>query len=287
MSVAASACGDVSETPPPDPLPLGGARPVSYFATPDDWDGKTPLPLVVVTHGYGVGGLAQVIFFDLQPLVNEKKIMLVAPDGLFDSAGSRYWNAVDTCCDFDHRGNDDVAYLTGLVAEIAAKYPTDPKRVYVVGHSNGAAMAMRLACDESGTFAAVFELAGPFWSQPESQCHPTHPVAIRVLHGTADTEVPYDGGAIGDVDNLYSPGAQAVASFWAEKNGCNPAPDTSAPNMDLEMGIAGAETTVTRWGGCAPDGDVELWSMQGAGHIPYLTPDFHEIVWNFFAAHSR
>lgn len=282
MSVA---CGD--STPPPDPAPLGGNEPVTEFLTPDNWDGKTPLPLVLVTHGYGVGGLAQVIFFNLAPLVNEKNIMLVAPDGLRDSTGAYYWNAVDTCCDFDHRGNDDVAYLTGLVAEIAQRYPTDLKRVYVVGHSNGASMAMRLACDASGTFAAVFELAGPFWSQPESQCHPSSPVAMRVLHGTADTEVPYDGGTIGDVDNLFSPGAQAIAAFWAEKNGCAATPDTSAPNLDLEMGIAGAETTVTKFTGCAPGGDVELWSMQGAGHLPYLTPDFHELVWDFFAAHSK
>lgn len=260
---------------------------MQYFQTPDAWDGKTPLPLVLVTHGYGVGGYAQVIFMNLAPLVNEKNIMLVAPDGLIDSAGHRYWNAVDTCCDFDGRGNDDVAYLTGLVAEIAKRYPTDLKRVYVVGHSNGAAMAMRLACDASSTFAAVFELAGPFWSDPPNQCHPTAPVAIRVLHGTADTEVPYAGGSVGDVGNLYSPGAQAIASFWAQKNGCDPTPDTSAPPLDLEAGIDGAETTITRYTSCAPGGDTELWSMQGAGHLPYFQPDFHEVVWDFFATHSR
>ena len=275
------------DSTPADPPPLGGDRPVRTFITPDDWDGKTPLPLVIVTHGYGVGGLAQVIFLDLRPLVNDHQIMLVAPDGLVDDAGYFYWNAVDTCCDFDHRGNDDVAYLTGLVKEIESKYPTDTKRVYVVGHSNGAAMAMRLACDASDTFAAVFELAGPFWSSPETQCNPTSPVALRVLHGTADTEVAYDGGSAGDVDNLYSPGARAIASFWADKNGCDPTPDTSAPNMDLEAGIDGAETTVTKFTNCAAGADTELWSMQGAGHIPYLRPDFHETVWSFFAAHHK
>lgn len=255
--------------------------------TPDAWDGKTPLPLVLVTHGYGVGGLAQVIFFDLQPLVNEKQIMMVAPDGLIDGAGYHYWNAVDTCCDFDHRDNDDVAYLTGLVAEIASKYPTDLKRVYVVGHSNGAAMAMRLACDDSGTFAGVFEVAGPFWSNPPAQCHPSEPIPLRILHGTADTEVPYAGGAAGDVDNLHSPGAQAIAAFFANANGCDATPYTSAPPLDLEAGIDGAETSVTRFTNCAQNGDLELWSMQGAGHIPYLQPNFHEVVWDFFAAHSR
>lgn len=266
---------------------IGGDRPVPLFMTPDAWDGKTPLPLVLVTHGYGVGGIAQAIYFNLEPLVNEKQIMLVAPDGLLDSAGKRYWNAVDTCCDFDHRGEDDVAYLTGVVDQIASSYPVDLKRVYVIGHSNGGAMALRLACDASSKFAAVFELAGPFWSNPPAQCHPGAPVALRVLQGTADTEVPYDGGVVGNVGSLWSPGAVAVASFIAGANGCGQTPDTSAPPLDLDVDLAGAETTVTRWTGCQTDGDVELWSMQGGTHIPAFQPNFHEIVWDFFSAHSR
>ena len=116
--------------------PIGGDRPVPLFMTPDAWDGKTPLPLLLVLHGYSIGGIAQAIYFGVEPLVNEKQIMLVAPDGLIDSAGERYWNAVDTCCDFDHRGNDDVAYLTGVIKQIEAQYPVDEKRVYVIGHSN-------------------------------------------------------------------------------------------------------------------------------------------------------
>ncbi len=255
--------------------------------TPDAWDGKTPLPLLLVLHGYSVGGIAQTIFFNLEPLVNEKQIMLVAPDGLIDSQGERYWNAVDTCCDFDHRGEDDVAYLTGIVNQIGSQYPLDTKRVYVIGHSNGGAMTLRLACDAPQMFAAMLELAGPFWSDPQTQCHPSTPVPLRILHGTADTEVPYAGGAIGDVDNLFSPGAVAVSSFWQNANGCSVQTDSSAPPLDLDESLPGAETIVTRFTGCPTEGDVELWSIQGAGHIPDFQPTFHEMVWDYFSAHSR
>ena len=282
LSAALASC-DSSTTD----VPIGGDRPVQLFMTPDAWDGKTPIPLLLVTHGYGVGGLAQALYFNLEPLVNEKQIMLVAPDGLLDNAGKHYWNAVDTCCDFDHRGEDDVAYLTGLVDQIAARYPVDLKRVYVIGHSNGGAMALRLACDASSKFTAVFELAGPFWSDPPTQCHPGAPIALRVLQGTADTEVPYDGGSVGNLGGLFSPGAAAVSSFFAAANGCSATSDTSAPPLDLEVDLAGAETTVSRYTGCQPDGDVELWSMQGGTHLPAFQPNFHEIVWDYFAAHSR
>lgn len=269
-----------------DPPPLGGDRPVPLFQTPDDWDGKTPLPLVMVLHGYGVGGIAQAVYFGLEPLVNEKQILLAAPDGTIDSSGKRFWNAVDTCCDFDHTGVDDVKYLTGLVDEIASRYPVDRKRVYLIGHSNGGAMSLRLACDATPTFAAVLDLAGPFWSDPPAKCSPSAPIALRVLHGTSDQSVPYDGG-MADGDIIDTPSAPAVAAFFAAKNGCSPTPDESAPPVDLDTGIPGAETKITRYTGCPADGDVELWTIQGGTHIPALPLDFRETVWTFFSTHSR
>ncbi len=282
--VLTSACGS---SPVIEPQPIGGDRPPSVFMTPDAWDGKTPIPLLMVLHGYGEDGLVQAIYLQLESLVNTKQIILVAPDGLVDSKGKRYWNAVDTCCDFDGRGEDDVAFLTGLVTEIESKYAVDTKRVYLVGHSNGAAMTMRLACDAPGMFTAALELAGPFWSMPDTQCHPATPLALRVLHGTADMEVPYAGGAAGDVGNLNSPGAEVIAAFWAQKNGCSASPDTSAPPLDLDVNIAGAETTVTRFTGCAAGADTELWSIQGAGHIPGFFDGFGDFLWAYFSTHTR
>lgn len=254
--------------------PLGGSRPLQTFRTPDGWDGKTPLPLLLVIHGYGVGGLAQALYFSVLPLVEEKQILLAAPDGLFDSMGKRYWNAVDTCCDFDHTNVDDVKYLTGLVDEIAARYPVDRKRIYLIGHSNGGAMTLRIACDKTSTFAAALELAGPFWSD-FSKCTPSAPIPLRVLHGTADMEVPYDGAN----------GAVAVSGFFAQKNGCTSMLDPNAPALDLDSSLAGAETKVSRYTGCMAD--TELWTIQGAGHIPTLVPNFRNIVWDFFSAHTR
>jgi hypothetical protein len=39
--------------------------------------------------------------------------------------------------DFDHSGVDDVGYLTGLLEEAKRKLRIDPKRIYIIGHSNG------------------------------------------------------------------------------------------------------------------------------------------------------
>jgi poly(3-hydroxybutyrate) depolymerase len=144
-------------------------------------------------------------------------------------------------------------------------------------------MTLRLACDRTKTFAAALELAGPFWSMPATQCSPSAAIPLRVLHGTADMEVPYDD-ADGGVSML---GAVAVTTFFTQKNGCMPGLDTSAPSLDLDSSLAGTETKVSRGVGCPAGADVELWSITGAGHIPTLVSGFRSIVWDFFSAHTR
>ncbi len=54
--------------------------------------------------------------------------------------------------DFDHNGVDDVAYLTGLLKEAKRTLRIDPKRVYVIGHSNGGVRACVRARARKGQF---------------------------------------------------------------------------------------------------------------------------------------
>ncbi|MEQ1833377.1 MAG: prolyl oligopeptidase family serine peptidase [Candidatus Eisenbacteria bacterium] len=63
----------------------------------------------------------------------------------------------------------------GLVDEIAKYYTIDPKRVFLVGHSNGGAMSFRLGCDAPERFAAIVDLAGPFFMDA-TKCKPKAPV---------------------------------------------------------------------------------------------------------------
>jgi hypothetical protein len=43
---------------------------------------------------------------------------------------------------------------------------------------------------------------------------------------------------------------------------------TSGGTRDYDAAVAGEETTVTTWSTCAPGTTVELWRMEGSGHIP-------------------
>lgn len=258
-----------------DPI-FGGARPVPLFRAPDGWDRKQPIPLVMVLHGYGAGGYGQAAYFGLINLVDEKKFLLVAPDGTPDKSGKRFWNAVDTCCDFGKTGVDDVKFLTGLVDEIATRWNVDQKRVYLVGHSNGGAMAYRLACDVPSRFAAAVVLAPPFYTDV-MQCKPDAPIAIRHMHGTNDETVPYDGGS-------GFPPAENAINAWAGYNSCTD--KETAPALDIDRKVAGPETKVTKWTGCrAP---TEFWRMEGTTHVPFdLSAEFPRTILAFFEATSR
>src|SRR5262249_2397409 len=150
-----TACSSSSKptmTPPPvggnmespQSLALIKARPYQVDV-PDGWKNDTPLPLIVLLHGYGATGILQFAYFCFTDLKNSRQVIIAYPDGTIDSTGNNFWNATDACCDFNHTGVDDVAYLDAVLDDVEAHYKVDTKHVYFVGHSNGGFMAHRMA----------------------------------------------------------------------------------------------------------------------------------------------
>jgi polyhydroxybutyrate depolymerase len=273
-----------------DPTPFGGSRPVKLYV-PTGYTGK-PAPLVILLHGYSASGAAEDLYLDLRPVAEEKNVLYAHPDGTVNPAGYRFWNATDGCCNFYGSTVDDSTYLESLVKEIGTRYSVDPKRVYFFGHSNGAFMSYRMACDHADTVAAIASLAGAMWEDP-SKCKPSSPVTVLEIHGTADMTIGYDGGTTAAPDagagggGVY-PSATTTVGDWVTLDGCASAPDTSQPNIDIETSLPGAETKVTRWAtGCRSSTQVDLWSIQGGSHVPGFAPSFAPMVFDFLLAHPK
>lgn len=275
--------GSADRRPPNDgtdepPTVYGGDRPVTLQLPPTITPGVS-YPLVLVLHGYGATGALQQSYLQLTNLTADPGAFVLAPDGTLDGSGRRFWNA-GACCDFGGSGVDDVAYLGGLVDAVSADWPIDPARVYVVGHSNGAFMAYRLACDRADVVAAIAGLAG---ATPTAACDPVRPVSVLHVHGTADATIAYDGGAL---FGIAYPGAQASAAAWAAHDGCA-ATWTAGDPVDLVSTLAGAETTVERADACPTGIGVELWSIGGGSHIPSFNAGFGAAVVDWLSAHPR
>lgn len=262
--------------------PIGGSRPVSVYV-PASY-ACTPTPLVVMLHGYSASGATEESYLQITAQAEARGFLYAHPDGTTDSAGNKFWNATDACCNLFGASVDDSGYLSGLITEIGRHYSVDPKRVFLVGHSNGAFMSYRMACDHADQIAAIASLAGAMF-QDVASCTPSNPVAVLEIHGTADTTIPYNGGAIA---GHAFPSAPTTIADWVTFDGCSSTPDTSSPSLDLDSMLAGNETDVTRYPtGCQPGGHAELWSIQGGSHIPSLSASFTPAVVDFLLAHPK
>ena len=103
-----------------------------------------------------------------------------------------------------------------IIDAVKAKYSVDPKRVFVLGHSNGGFMSYRMACDHADTIAAIASLAGATFDDP-SMCKPSEHVSVLQIHGTADQTIKYTGDQI--IGHTY-PGAEKSVATWAKYDGC-------------------------------------------------------------------
>ena len=257
------------------------ARAYSKFI-PSSYSKGTSLPLVVLLHGYGATGAMQESYMKFESVAETNKFILVYPDGTVDSSGRRFWNATDACCDFLSDVADDV-YLLSILKEMESSYSIDAKRIYFVGHSNGGFMSYRMACKYPDRIAAIASLAGASFFKA-TDCGAKSSVSVLQVHGTKDETILYEGGQI--LGTSY-PGAVASASQWATFNQCTQNAATRSSKFDLEPNITGDETSVTAWTNCQNSSEVELWTMEGATHIPTLASTFATKIWEFFAAHPK
>jgi len=252
---------------PERPRTFGGDRP-TMLQVPTTFDEAKQYPLVMILHGYGASSFVQQAYFGMTELANERDALVVAPDGIVDAGGKHFWNADPTCCDFGHLNPDDVGYLGGLIDDISAAWPVNRQAVYLVGHSNGGYMSYRMACERADVITNIVVLAGYASQVP---CQPDSSVNVLHIHGSADATVPY---------------SETSVDTWAGLDGCTGA-RTAGATLDLDATLTGAETQMAATGGCPTGGAVDLWKIEGGGHIPNLTGAFEPAVWPWLLDHPR
>ena len=242
-----------------------------------------PLPLVLLLHGFGSSGLAQEAYMSMKSLADREKFLLVIPDGTLNSQRERFWNAGPICCDFFNSQVDDEQFLLDLVQYATRLYHVDQQRMYLIGHSNGGAMAYRMACHHPEVFSAIASLAG-VGQYEVSACKGSSPTGVLHIHGTADQTVLYQGGLrygkpyVGAVENVQRS---------ALLNGCGTAVEEAGPTIDLVRDIQDVDTRVTNWPSCTRGVRTELWTIPEGSHVPALTQNFSSLVYAFLMGHTK
>jgi polyhydroxybutyrate depolymerase len=242
------------------------------------------VPLLLVLHGFGVSSTLLILKAGLNQIADQKKFAYLAPDGTHDSQGRPFWNAGKSCCDLESQQPNDVQRLRALLKSNLANPAIDAQRVFLIGYSNGAFMAQRLACDVGERIAGVISVAGAA-PAADVACEQTTPLSFLEIHGDADPVVHYAGGTVFDrTDVPPHTSAVGTAQYWARHLSCKP-PLHDITTLDLEPYVADRETAVQRYDDC--HGSVELWTVRGGGHYVALQPPALEAMWAFVQDHPK
>jgi polyhydroxybutyrate depolymerase len=278
----ASPAPTVTPTPPANLTPGDSERTLSvagmersYFLhVPPGLAADQPLPLVLIFHGYSADGESIMLATGFSEMADAYGFLVAYPNGTGPSGGSS-WNA-GGCCGYASQNNiDEPAFVRGILSDLGTIARIDSKRIYAAGFSNGAMLSYRLGCEMSETFAAIAPVAGVLLNNP---CSPKQPVSILHIHGLADNSVPYSGSVAPAASGVFESVEQSVAA-WAELDSCPPNPAVTQNGL----------LTHTSYGPCKNGTAVELFTIQGIGHVwpsASILPA-SQIIWNFFVAHPK
>lgn len=271
----------------------GGDKRTYYRFIPKAYNGKKPLPVVMDLHGHTEPVTFHKNASGLGRFGNTHGFITLTPAG---SGPPPKWETTE--------GSADIQFLLDLMDEIEATLCVDRRREFVTGYSNGAFVTSLFACQLADRFAAFAPVAG---IRNPPNCNPSRPVPIIAFHGIADEWIAYNGGygpgpyslPPAETQELLRSGEATysdlsipeVAAAWAARNGCDATP-TEEQVTDT--------VTLTKYT-CPDRADVELYSIEGAGHTwpgsksfvglrSYIGPtdlsiNADALMWKFFQQH--
>ena len=217
-------------------------------------------PVLVVLAGIGAKIPAEITRDEFVPYVSTDKAELVYPVG-----EGATWNAIG-CCGYawTHRVND-LAFLTALMAKVN---PGHARPSYLVGYSNGARLAYRVACTTPSLYNGYAMVKGG----PEADCVVRKPTSIIQLASLDDPELAYNPGGKGrEPIPVTTEVARLRAAFKC--------PAKSA------VAHPGNMSSLLTWSGCAGGTRVALATWKDGKHSfprpPASVPAASQVVWSF------
>jgi predicted esterase len=226
---------------------------------PPAYDGATPLPLVLVLHGWSQPAALVGLESGMPDFADSHRFVAVMPD---ITRPTPLW---DTAVD-----GADMKWITGVLDELEATLCIDTNRVHLTGMSNGAMMTSSIACALADRVASVAPVAGV--RIPDDCGQPARPVPVVAFHGTADPYLAYEGGfgekvsglptpdGTGSLGDVVASGPDAVpvedrVATWAARNLCKGAATVTAVADDVDL---------HEWVDCT--NPTMLYSVKGGGH---------------------
>jgi polyhydroxybutyrate depolymerase len=244
---------------------VSGQRPRMYrLFVPPGYDGRQRLPLVLDLHGSGGSSDGQARNSGFETVSASGEQFLVAT---LDAVDAR-WNVPV------QKGRpDDVAYVSDVIDDVAARVCTDLARVYATGFSGGARMTSMLGCRLGSRLAAIAPVSG--LRLPGAGCS-ARAVPVLTFHGLADPQNTYDGHVPDRGEEWFESVPDALAG-WARHDSCKGSPILDDPPGPL---------STLRYEGCTDGSEVRMIRIDGLGHTwTRKEVDTTVVMWQFFKGH--
>ena len=257
-------------------LPVGAEQRRPVIIT----DGRSvpnPAPFVLVLHGFTSTGAALRRRTGFDALVHSHGFSVAYPTG-----PTRRWD--DSSPTFT-----DMTYLTNLILSQIALGRADPDHIYIAGHSNGGAMALRMSCAQPDLIRAIAVVA--MNAQRKPQCPNGAPMPALFIHGSGDPIIPPEGLPPSRNHGGFLSTSKTLEQ-WSRRNRCGP------PAPIKRFNQTGGDTTAAfiRYTKCAAGllhitlrGHGHEWPGAGRRATWLQGPASRELdaasaIWQFFAA---
>jgi polyhydroxybutyrate depolymerase len=270
-------------------LQVGGRDRWFIVDLPPRFASRGPLPLVLNFHGGGgspSGARTQTGFSKLAARIGAI-VVYPAGSGRFTTERLLTWNTGD-CCGYAQAARiDEVTFVGSLLDTLQRLYPIDPNRIFATGLSNGGMMTYLVGCRLADRIAAIAVVSGEL----SKDCNPSRPVSVLIIHGTADQNLPYNGGVGAKALDKHDVRPVSLAvNNWTALDQC--------PNTPAVTTHGTVRHSV--WSPCATGTAVEPYAIEGGGHAwpggermarildaPSNALNATQVAWDFFVAHSR
>jgi polyhydroxybutyrate depolymerase len=214
-----------------------------------------PLPLVLVFHGAGDTAAHTVDETDLPKIAQQShNMILVFPQGYENT-----WNEGTGGTPAAQAKVNDVAFVATILRRVEGNYAIDRRRVIATGFSNGALLTEDLGCALSRQLTMIAPVEGELPQTIAAKCHPAVPLSVFEVHGTADSTIPYSGGAFTGVGGVPGPrvlSAPDSAQRWAALDRCPGKPNSQTSG----------QVTFATYGSCQDKVSVTLATVNGGQH---------------------
>jgi phospholipase/carboxylesterase len=146
---------------------------------------RGPHPAVVLVHGW-LGNEKAMSIFDQALPAGVVSVSPRAPIQVDDESFGWYEHLEDS-----EGFRAGLAALRGFVTRLPAAFPVDPRRVWLMGFSQGAAMSLALLLSDPPLVAGVVALAGfvPDFARPWTAPGKLTGKPVLILHGRDDETV--------------------------------------------------------------------------------------------------